>query len=46
LIDGQSRTFEDGMREVVATLTDYAETIRANEDRFLPDVLAESAGDA
>ena len=46
LIDGQSRTFEDGMREVVATLTDYAETIRAHEDRFLPGVLAETADDA
>jgi nucleoside-diphosphate-sugar epimerase len=45
LIDGQSMTFEDGLREVIATLTEYDGTIRAHEDRFLPGVLAESADD-
>ncbi|QHS17305.1 NAD-dependent epimerase/dehydratase family protein [haloarchaeon 3A1-DGR] len=39
LIDGQSVTFEEGIRDVLATLTEHADTIAAHEDRFLPGVL-------
>jgi len=39
LIDGQSQTFESGIQDVFTTLTEYADTIEAHEDRFLPDVL-------
>ena len=41
LIDGQDQTFESGVRDVLETLTRYDDTIRANEDRFLPGVLEE-----
>jgi len=39
LIGGQSTTFEEGVRDVFETLSRYEATIRAHEDRFLPDVL-------
>jgi UDP-sulfoquinovose synthase (EC 3.13.1.1) len=39
LIDGQSVTFEEGVRDVFETLTDHADRIAAHEDRFLPGVL-------
>lgn len=41
LINGQSTTFEDGVRQVLGTLVDNQETVIAHEDRFLPDVLTE-----
>jgi nucleoside-diphosphate-sugar epimerase len=41
LIGGQDTTFEDGMRDVFETLSDYEDTIAAHEDRFLPGVLEE-----
>ena len=41
LIDGQSTTFEEGVREILDTLVDHEETIRAHEDRFLPGVLTD-----
>jgi len=44
LIGGQDQSFEDGMYDVFETLTAYADTIEAHEDRFLPGVL-ESSGD-
>jgi nucleoside-diphosphate-sugar epimerase len=43
LIDGQSQTFESGVRDVLGTLVEHADTIAAHEDRFLPGVLAERA---
>ncbi|WP_137288551.1 NAD-dependent epimerase/dehydratase family protein [Natronorubrum halophilum] len=51
LIDGQSTTFEEGVREVLGTIVEYDDTIAAHEDRFLPDVLtgdeaAKTASDA
>jgi len=42
VIDGQSQTFEEGVRDVLGTLTRYADTIEAHEDRFLPDVLTDA----
>ncbi|MDZ7850759.1 MAG: NAD-dependent epimerase/dehydratase family protein [Halodesulfurarchaeum sp.] len=39
LIDGQSVTFEAGMRETIGTISEYEEAITAHEDRFLPGVL-------
>ncbi len=39
LIDGQSVTFEEGMRETIGTISVYEDTITAFEDRFLPGVL-------
>ncbi len=39
LIDGQSVTFEEGVRQVFETITDHADRIEAHEDRFLPGVL-------
>ncbi|WP_436344714.1 NAD-dependent epimerase/dehydratase family protein [Natronorubrum sp. FCH18a] len=39
LIDGQSTTFEEGVRDVLESLVDYRDTVEAHEDRFLPDVL-------
>ncbi|WP_440764030.1 NAD-dependent epimerase/dehydratase family protein [Natronorubrum sp. DTA7] len=39
LIDGQSTTFEEGVRDVLESLVDYRDTVGAHEDRFLPDVL-------
>ncbi|PSQ03267.1 UDP-sulfoquinovose synthase [Halobacteriales archaeon QS_5_70_17] len=41
LIGEQALTFEEGVRDVLETLTRYRETIVAHEDRFLPDVLEE-----
>jgi nucleoside-diphosphate-sugar epimerase len=42
VIDGQDQVFEAGMRDVFETLTAYADTIEAHEDRFLPGVLESS----
>jgi len=42
VIDGQSQTFEEGVRDVLGTLTRYADTIEAHEDRFLPGVLTDA----
>ena len=39
LIDGQSVTFEEGMRETIGTISEHEDTITAHEDRFLPGVL-------
>jgi len=39
LIGGQDQTFEEGIEDVFASLTSYAERIEAREDRFLPGVL-------
>jgi len=39
LIGGQDQDFEDGVGDVLGTLTRYADTIAAHEDRFLPGVL-------
>ena len=41
LIDGQSQTFESGIRDVFETIIQYRDTIEAHEDRFLPGVLEE-----
>jgi len=41
LIDGQSVTFAEGMRETIETISEYEDTITAHEDRFLPGVLEE-----
>jgi len=41
LIDGQDQSFESGVRDIFETLTQYADTIEAYEDRFLPGVLEE-----
>ena len=41
LIDGQSQTFESGVRDVFETIIQYQDTIEAHEDRFLPGVLEE-----
>jgi nucleoside-diphosphate-sugar epimerase len=41
LIDGQSTTFEEGVREILGTLVEYQDTITAHEDRFLPGVLSD-----
>jgi len=38
-IGGQSQSFEEGVADVMGTLTRYADTIAAHEDRFLPGVL-------
>jgi len=42
VIDGQSQTFEEGVRDVLGTLTRYTDTIEAHEDRFLPGVLTDA----
>jgi len=39
LIDEQRLTFAEGVSDVLETLSRYAETIEAHEDRFLPGVL-------
>jgi nucleoside-diphosphate-sugar epimerase len=39
LIDGQDTTFEEGVRGIFETLSEYEDTIEAHEDRFLPGVL-------
>jgi UDP-sulfoquinovose synthase len=41
LIDGQSTTFEEGVRSILGTLIEYNDTITAHEDRFLPGVLTD-----
>ncbi|WP_323174544.1 NAD-dependent epimerase/dehydratase family protein [Natrialba sp. PRR66] len=41
LIDGQSTTFETGVRSILERLLEHDEVITANEDRFLPSVLSE-----
>ena len=41
LIDGQSQTFESGVRDVFEAIVQYQDTIEAHEDRFLPGVLEE-----
>ncbi len=41
LIGGQSQSVEDGVDDIFGTLTRYADTIEAHEDRFLPGVLSE-----
>jgi len=45
LIDGQAQTFEEGIEDVFATLTDHAGVIEAHEDRFLPGVLEDRLED-
>ncbi|GGN92103.1 NAD-dependent epimerase/dehydratase family protein [Haloarcula pellucida] len=39
LIGGQAQSFEEGVEDIFETLTRYADTIEAHEDRFLPGVL-------
>jgi UDP-sulfoquinovose synthase len=39
LIGEQRQDFESGVRDIFGTLDEYADTIVAHEDRFLPDVL-------
>ena len=41
LIGGQSQTFEEGVRDIFATLTKYEDTLAAYQDRFLPGVLTD-----
>ncbi|WP_181684997.1 NAD-dependent epimerase/dehydratase family protein [Halorhabdus salina] len=41
LIDGQSETFEEGVRSLLGTLLEYDDRIAAHEDRFLPGVLTD-----
>jgi nucleoside-diphosphate-sugar epimerase len=41
VIAGQAQTFEEGVEDIFGTLTRYADTIAAHEDRFLPGVLEE-----
>ncbi|MFB6128270.1 MAG: NAD-dependent epimerase/dehydratase family protein, partial [Halorhabdus sp.] len=41
LIDGQDRTFEEGVRSILGTLLEHDERITAHEDRFLPGVLTD-----
>ena len=43
LIGGQDQDFAAGVDDIFATLTRYADTIEAHEDRFLPGVLADEA---
>jgi nucleoside-diphosphate-sugar epimerase len=45
LIDGQAQTFESGIEDVFAVLTDHAHVIGAHEDRFLPGVLEDRLED-
>jgi nucleoside-diphosphate-sugar epimerase len=45
LIDGQSVSFKQGIGVCFAALTEFEDRIAAYEDRFLPGVLAERAGD-
>ncbi|WP_135824573.1 NAD-dependent epimerase/dehydratase family protein [Halorussus ruber] len=39
LVGEQAQSFEEGVRDIFETLTQYEETITAYEDRFLPGVL-------
>ncbi|WP_262180256.1 NAD-dependent epimerase/dehydratase family protein [Haloarcula laminariae] len=41
LIGDQDQTFEEGVEDIFETLTTYADTIEAHEDRFLPGVLVD-----
>ena len=41
LTGGQTQSFEAGVEDIFGTLTRYADTIEAHEDRFLPGVLEE-----
>ncbi|WP_248516829.1 NAD-dependent epimerase/dehydratase family protein [Salinarchaeum laminariae] len=41
LIDGQSVTYEEGVRQILGALVEYQDTIEAHEDRFLPGVLTD-----
>src|SRR6056297_828455 len=41
LIGGQSTTFEEGVRSILADLLEYEDRITAREDRFLPGVLTD-----
>ncbi|WP_231186456.1 NAD-dependent epimerase/dehydratase family protein [Haladaptatus sp. DYF46] len=41
LIGEQAQSFEDGVRDIFETLSQYEETISTHEDRFLPGVLEE-----
>jgi nucleoside-diphosphate-sugar epimerase len=41
LIGEQDQTFEEGVSDIFETLTQYADTIEAHEDRFLPGVLVD-----
>ena len=41
LIGEQDQTFEEGVADIFETLTTYADTIEAHEDRFLPGVLVD-----
>lgn len=43
LIGEQRADFADGVRDILATLTRYEETITSHEDRFLPAALQEDA---
>jgi nucleoside-diphosphate-sugar epimerase len=43
LIGGQAQDFAGGVADVFGSLTRYAETIEAHEDRFLPGVLEDEA---
>jgi UDP-sulfoquinovose synthase len=45
LIGEQAQDFEDGVRDIFGTLTQYRETIEAHEDRFLPGVLEDRTAD-
>jgi nucleoside-diphosphate-sugar epimerase len=45
LIDGQSTTFEEGLRSVFDALSPHADRIAAYEDRFLPGVLEDRTPD-
>ena len=45
LINGQSTTFEEGVRQILGTLVDYEDTVTAHEDRFLPSVLTDNEND-
>nr|WP_241430496.1 hypothetical protein [Natrinema limicola] len=45
LTDGQSTTFEEGVRQILGTLVDYEDTVTAHEDRFLPSVLTDNEND-
>jgi len=45
LIDGQSVTFKEGVRDIISTLVEYDEGIKAHEDRFLPGVLEDRLAD-
>jgi nucleoside-diphosphate-sugar epimerase len=41
LIGEQDQTFEEGVADIFETVTSYADTIEAHEDRFLPGVLVD-----